>query len=132
MEVYIIDCQLKWTLKIFINVMYWWTLWLLLMVIILAKFKYWSRKLMSISLKSCQLSCTFEGLQTNPFWYNACFLKENLFHFLEWNLTLLFTFKSIVFWIFFQFGAKICLVTSFRDTCYIEILPKDQSPSRGT
>lgn len=29
-----------------------------------------------------------------------------------------------------QFEAKICLVTSFRDTCYIEILPKDKTPSR--
>lgn len=29
-----------------------------------------------------------------------------------------------------RFGAKISLVTSFRDTCYIEILPKDQNPSR--
>ncbi|KAL2464918.1 Cysteine proteinases superfamily protein [Abeliophyllum distichum] len=29
-----------------------------------------------------------------------------------------------------RFEAKICLVTSFRDTCYIEILPKDNSPSR--
>ncbi|KAJ7964597.1 OTU domain-containing protein [Quillaja saponaria] len=29
-----------------------------------------------------------------------------------------------------RFSAKICLVTSFRDTCYIEILPKDTSPTR--
>ncbi|KAE8685922.1 hypothetical protein F3Y22_tig00111088pilonHSYRG00145 [Hibiscus syriacus] len=29
-----------------------------------------------------------------------------------------------------RFGAKICLVTSFRDTCYIEIMPKQESPSR--
>ncbi|XP_031091796.1 OVARIAN TUMOR DOMAIN-containing deubiquitinating enzyme 11 [Ipomoea triloba] len=29
-----------------------------------------------------------------------------------------------------RFGAKICLVTSFRDTCYIEILPKDTQPSK--
>ncbi|XP_018827857.1 OVARIAN TUMOR DOMAIN-containing deubiquitinating enzyme 11 [Juglans regia] len=29
-----------------------------------------------------------------------------------------------------RFGAKICLVTSFRDTCYIEILPKDKNPTR--
>ncbi|CAK9325330.1 unnamed protein product [Citrullus colocynthis] len=29
-----------------------------------------------------------------------------------------------------RFGAKICLVTSFRDTCYIEILPKDNSPNK--
>ncbi|XP_059452482.1 OVARIAN TUMOR DOMAIN-containing deubiquitinating enzyme 11-like [Corylus avellana] len=29
-----------------------------------------------------------------------------------------------------RFGAKICLVTSFRDTCYIEILPKDNNPTR--
>ncbi|XP_077253365.1 OVARIAN TUMOR DOMAIN-containing deubiquitinating enzyme 11-like [Tasmannia lanceolata] len=29
-----------------------------------------------------------------------------------------------------RFGAKICLITSFRDTCLIEILPKDQNPSR--
>ncbi|KAF5748871.1 OTU domain-containing protein [Tripterygium wilfordii] len=28
-----------------------------------------------------------------------------------------------------RFGAKICLVTSFRDTCYIEIVPKNQNPS---
>ncbi|KAJ6741564.1 OTU DOMAIN CONTAINING PROTEIN [Salix viminalis] len=30
-----------------------------------------------------------------------------------------------------RFGAKICLVTSFRDTCYIEIIPKDRNPTRG-
>ncbi|KAI9154497.1 hypothetical protein LWI28_027101 [Acer negundo] len=29
-----------------------------------------------------------------------------------------------------QFGAKICLVTSFRDTCFIEIMPKDKNPTR--
>ncbi|KAJ6380667.1 OTU DOMAIN CONTAINING PROTEIN [Salix viminalis] len=29
-----------------------------------------------------------------------------------------------------RFGAKICLVTSFRDTCYIEIIPKDRNPTR--
>lgn len=29
-----------------------------------------------------------------------------------------------------RFGAKICLVTSFRDTCYIEILPKETSATR--
>ncbi|XP_068655403.1 OVARIAN TUMOR DOMAIN-containing deubiquitinating enzyme 11-like isoform X2 [Aristolochia californica] len=29
-----------------------------------------------------------------------------------------------------RFGAKICLVTSFRDTCLIEIVPNGQSPSR--
>ncbi|KAL5741726.1 hypothetical protein ACOSP7_028458 [Xanthoceras sorbifolium] len=29
-----------------------------------------------------------------------------------------------------RFGAKICLVTSFRDTCYIEIMPKDKNPTR--
>ncbi|KAA8526152.1 hypothetical protein F0562_007748 [Nyssa sinensis] len=29
-----------------------------------------------------------------------------------------------------RFGAKICLVTSFRDTCYVEILPKDKNPSK--
>ncbi|KAE8690116.1 OTU domain-containing protein [Hibiscus syriacus] len=30
-----------------------------------------------------------------------------------------------------RFGAKICLVTSFRDACYIEIMPKQASPTRG-
>ncbi|KAJ9185037.1 hypothetical protein P3X46_004712 [Hevea brasiliensis] len=29
-----------------------------------------------------------------------------------------------------RFAAKICLVTSFRDTCYIEIIPKDKNPTR--
>ncbi|XP_044508238.1 OVARIAN TUMOR DOMAIN-containing deubiquitinating enzyme 11 isoform X1 [Mangifera indica] len=29
-----------------------------------------------------------------------------------------------------RFGAKICLVTSFRDTYYIEIIPKDTKPTR--
>ncbi|XP_017972738.1 PREDICTED: OTU domain-containing protein DDB_G0284757 [Theobroma cacao] len=33
-------------------------------------------------------------------------------------------------WYQLQFGAKICLVTSFRDTCYIEIMPKETSPTR--
>lgn len=32
---------------------------------------------------------------------------------------------------FLQFQAKICLVTSFRDTCYVEIIPKDKNPTRG-
>ncbi|KAM5547187.1 hypothetical protein ABKV19_001608 [Rosa sericea] len=30
-----------------------------------------------------------------------------------------------------RFGAKICLITSFRDTCYIEILPKNRNPARA-
>ncbi|KAI5406756.1 OVARIAN TUMOR DOMAIN-containing deubiquitinating enzyme 11 [Lathyrus oleraceus] len=30
-----------------------------------------------------------------------------------------------------RFDAKICLVTSFRDTCYIEILPTNKRPTRG-
>ncbi|XP_058072028.1 OVARIAN TUMOR DOMAIN-containing deubiquitinating enzyme 11 isoform X2 [Magnolia sinica] len=29
-----------------------------------------------------------------------------------------------------RFGAKICLLTSFRDTCLIEIVPKEHNPSR--
>uniref|UniRef100_A0A1D1ZL10 ubiquitinyl hydrolase 1 n=1 Tax=Anthurium amnicola TaxID=1678845 RepID=A0A1D1ZL10_9ARAE len=29
-----------------------------------------------------------------------------------------------------RFGAKISLLTSFRDTCLIEIMPKDKNPSR--
>ncbi|KAL6137106.1 hypothetical protein ACLB2K_062401 [Fragaria x ananassa] len=29
-----------------------------------------------------------------------------------------------------RFGAKICVITSFRDTCYVEILPKDRNPTR--
>ncbi|EPS58191.1 hypothetical protein M569_16624, partial [Genlisea aurea] len=29
-----------------------------------------------------------------------------------------------------RFEVKICLVTSFRDSCYIEILPKDNRPHR--
>uniref|UniRef100_A0A0D9WT41 OTU domain-containing protein n=1 Tax=Leersia perrieri TaxID=77586 RepID=A0A0D9WT41_9ORYZ len=29
-----------------------------------------------------------------------------------------------------QFGAKICLLTSFRDTCLIEIVPRDVTPTR--
>ncbi|XP_054792443.1 OVARIAN TUMOR DOMAIN-containing deubiquitinating enzyme 11 [Prosopis cineraria] len=29
-----------------------------------------------------------------------------------------------------RFGAKICLVTSFKDTCYVEILPTDRNPSK--
>ncbi|KAK9086854.1 hypothetical protein Syun_029248 [Stephania yunnanensis] len=31
-----------------------------------------------------------------------------------------------------QFGAKICLLTSFKDSCLIKIFPKDQNPSRGS
>lgn len=30
-----------------------------------------------------------------------------------------------------QFEAKICLLTSFRDTCFIEIMPQFQPPKRG-
>eukprot|EP01018_Ginkgo_biloba_P017940 Gb_24833 [translate_table: standard] len=29
-----------------------------------------------------------------------------------------------------RFGAKICLLTSFRDTCFIEIMPREQNPQR--
>lgn len=37
----------------------------------------------------------------------------------------------IIISLYLQFEAKICLVTSFRDTSYIEILPKDKNPARG-
>ncbi|CAJ1964629.1 unnamed protein product [Sphenostylis stenocarpa] len=30
-----------------------------------------------------------------------------------------------------RFDAKVCLVTSFRDTYYVEILPTDKNPTRG-
>ncbi|KAJ8423385.1 hypothetical protein Cgig2_023392 [Carnegiea gigantea] len=30
-----------------------------------------------------------------------------------------------------RFAAKICLLTSFRDTCFIEIVPRNQAPQRG-
>jgi hypothetical protein len=30
-----------------------------------------------------------------------------------------------------QFGAKICLLTSFKDTCLIEIVPRDLTPTKG-
>lgn len=30
-----------------------------------------------------------------------------------------------------QFAAKICLLTSFRETCFIEIVPQHQVPVRG-
>ncbi|CAN6993080.1 unnamed protein product [Brassica rapa subsp. trilocularis] len=30
-----------------------------------------------------------------------------------------------------RFAAKICLLTSFRDTCFIEIMPQDQAPKRA-
>ncbi|XP_048629968.1 OVARIAN TUMOR DOMAIN-containing deubiquitinating enzyme 12 isoform X2 [Brassica napus] len=29
-----------------------------------------------------------------------------------------------------RFAAKICLLTSFRDTCFIEIMPQDQAPKQ--
>lgn len=29
-----------------------------------------------------------------------------------------------------KFAAKICLLTSFRDTCFIEIVPQYQTPAR--
>ena len=29
-----------------------------------------------------------------------------------------------------KFAAKICLLTSFRDTCFIEIIPQYQAPKR--
>jgi hypothetical protein len=32
---------------------------------------------------------------------------------------------------FWQFAAKICLLTSFRDTCFVEIVPQYQAPQRG-
>ncbi|CAL5054320.1 unnamed protein product [Urochloa decumbens] len=30
-----------------------------------------------------------------------------------------------------RFGAKICLLTSFKDTCLIEIVPRDLTPTKG-
>jgi hypothetical protein len=38
---------------------------------------------------------------------------------------------SNVFMYFWQFAAKICLLTSFRDTCFVEIVPQYQAPQRG-
>jgi len=35
------------------------------------------------------------------------------------------------FFFFLQFAAKICLLTSFRDTCFVEIVPQYQTPQRG-
>ena len=32
---------------------------------------------------------------------------------------------------FFQYGVKIFVITSFKDTCYIEILPQIQKSGRG-
>lgn len=32
---------------------------------------------------------------------------------------------------FFQYGVKIFVITSFKDTCYIEILPQIQKSERG-
>ncbi|XXG78207.1 hypothetical protein AAC387_Pa08g2195 [Persea americana] len=29
-----------------------------------------------------------------------------------------------------KFGAKICLLTSFRDTCFVEIIPREEAPQR--
>ncbi|PWZ52477.1 hypothetical protein Zm00014a_010342 [Zea mays] len=37
---------------------------------------------------------------------------------------------SNFFMYFWQFAAKICLLTSFRDTCFFEILPQYQAPRR--
>ena len=37
----------------------------------------------------------------------------------------------IFFMYFWQFAAKICLLTSFRDTCFVEIVPQYQTPQRG-
>lgn len=31
-----------------------------------------------------------------------------------------------------QYGVKILVITSFKDTCYIEILPSVQRSERGT
>ena len=40
--------------------------------------------------------------------------------------------KSLMFsFCFLQFAAKICLLTSFRDTCFVEIVPQYQTPQRG-
>jgi hypothetical protein len=39
--------------------------------------------------------------------------------------------KSLMFsFCFLQFAAKICLLTSFRDTCFVEIVPQYQTPQR--
>ncbi|ONM17837.1 hypothetical protein ZEAMMB73_Zm00001d003855 [Zea mays] len=37
---------------------------------------------------------------------------------------------SNFFMYFWQFAAKICLLTSFRDTCFVEIVPQYQAPQR--
>lgn len=34
-------------------------------------------------------------------------------------------------WGWVQFGVRISLITSFRDTCFIEIVPAEQKSKRG-
>lgn len=47
------------------------------------------------------------------------FTRES--HFFNWN----------PFYLLNQYAAKICLLTSFRDTCLVEIVPRDATPTRG-
>lgn len=37
----------------------------------------------------------------------------------------------IISYMSFQYGVKILVITSFKDTCYIEILPQIQKSGRG-
>ncbi|KAG6511616.1 hypothetical protein ZIOFF_029689 [Zingiber officinale] len=37
---------------------------------------------------------------------------------------------TIILLIYVQFQAKICLLTSFRDMCFVEIVPQNQAPQR--
>ncbi|KAH0928083.1 hypothetical protein HID58_013810 [Brassica napus] len=46
----------------------------------------------------------------------------------EWETILPYKLRQIGL---LHFAAKICLLTSFRDTCFIEILPQDQAPKRA-
>ena len=48
------------------------------------------------------------------------------------HISLLFLLEWLADSALLQFEAKICLVTSFRDQSYIEILPHNKNPLRGT
>ena len=74
-------------------------------------------------------------------WCKLIFLRDkyiylmlSIFLFAVWSKNVFLHDKHIYLMlsiICLQFGAKICLLTSFRDTCSVEIIPRNQAPQRG-
>lgn len=95
----------------------------------------WSIRLKELEVLQAKLINSWHRAKSAHFVFTFYSSIFNFFFFefpyLDFSVYLLLKFISDYSWLFLQFEAKICLVTSFRDTCYIEILPTNKSPTRG-